>query len=177
MTHVYIASPYTIGDVAVNVREQMRIADQLMDRGYCPVVPLYSHFQHMYYPRPYDSWMEQDKERLARCDVVLRLPGESRGADIETDEAYGLGIPVFFSLSELFESYPVVGPAKKTVERRVFDEIRGKCVTDTAAEHAAAIAVDMVLENNKRASFYCTGCGGGLEFFDKYCSNCGKKAW
>lgn len=54
---VYIASPYTLGDVAVNVKIQMDMADKLMNNGFIPFTPLYSHFQHMAHPRPYSDWM------------------------------------------------------------------------------------------------------------------------
>jgi len=38
MKIVYIASPYTVGDVAVNVKTQMDTADSLIEKGYCPIV-------------------------------------------------------------------------------------------------------------------------------------------
>jgi hypothetical protein len=38
---------------------------------------------------------------LQRCDAVLRLPGESRGADQDVAIAEARGIPVFTSLAEV----------------------------------------------------------------------------
>lgn len=38
---------------------------------------------------------------LERCDAVLRLPGESRGADQDVAIARRRGIPVYFSLDEV----------------------------------------------------------------------------
>jgi hypothetical protein len=38
---------------------------------------------------------------LERCDAVLRIPGESRGADLDVDRARHLGIRVFTDVSEL----------------------------------------------------------------------------
>lgn len=38
---------------------------------------------------------------LERCDAVLRLPGESKGADQDVAIARQRGIPVFFGLSEV----------------------------------------------------------------------------
>lgn len=38
---------------------------------------------------------------LARCDAVLRLPGESRGADQDVRIARDRGIPVYTSLGEI----------------------------------------------------------------------------
>lgn len=101
---VYIASPYTLGDVAVNVRRQMVIADQLITLGFVPFVPLYAHFQHMFLPRPYEEWLEIDKEWLVVCNCVLRLDGKSKGADVGVALATDKNIPVFFSVDELLEN-------------------------------------------------------------------------
>lgn len=38
---------------------------------------------------------------LQHCDAVLRLPGESRGADQDVAIAEARGIPVYFSLDEV----------------------------------------------------------------------------
>lgn len=100
---VYIASPYTLGDVAVNVKVQMDMADELMNHGFAPFTPLYSHFQHMAHPRPYEDWIELDLEWIKVCDCILRLEGESKGADMEVDFANEIGIPVFYSLDELLK--------------------------------------------------------------------------
>lgn len=102
---IYIASPYTIGDVAVNVKTQMDTADALMSLGFAPFVPLYSHFQHMAHPRPYADWLGLDLEWLPTCDAVLRLPGESKGADTEVALARELGIPVYTSVEGLVKAY------------------------------------------------------------------------
>lgn len=105
MISVYIASPYTVGDVAVNVRRQIDCADELMDLGYAPYVPLLSHFQHMIHPRPYEDWIKQDAQWVISCDCVLRLEGESKGADSEVALAVKYGIPVFYSFEELQRAY------------------------------------------------------------------------
>jgi hypothetical protein len=102
---VYIASPYTIGDVAVNVKNQMEMADKLMDLEFAPFVPLYSHFQHMAHPRPYEDWIEIDLEWLKVCDCLLRLPGESKGADREVNEMLSMDKPVFYKIIDLINYY------------------------------------------------------------------------
>lgn len=99
---VYIASPYTIGDPAVNVKRQIDMADRLMDAGFLPFVPLYSHFQHMVHPRPYQEWIEIDKSWIESCDYLLRLDGESSGADGEVVVAMELNMPVFYSFEDLW---------------------------------------------------------------------------
>jgi Domain of unknown function (DUF4406) len=108
---VYIASPYTKGDVAVNVKRQLDMADELMTRGYAPYAPLYSHFQHMAHPRPYTDWIEIDLEWVPACDVVLRLAGESSGADGEVAFARERGVPVVFSIEELQRQFPAIQKA------------------------------------------------------------------
>ncbi len=94
MTKVYIASPYTLGDVAINVKAQMDMADTLINLGFAPFVPLYSHFQHMAHPRHYDDWVKLDLEWVKVCDCILRLPGESKGADGEVTYAKMLSKPI-----------------------------------------------------------------------------------
>lgn len=100
---VYIASPYTKGDVAVNVKTQLDCVDELMNLGYAPFAPLYSHFQHMAHPRPYEDWLSIDLEWVASCNILLRLPGESSGADREVEHAKSLGIPVVYGVDELLQ--------------------------------------------------------------------------
>jgi hypothetical protein len=101
MKKVYIASPYTLGDVAVNVKVQMDVADKLMTLGFAPYVPLLTHFQHIAHPRPYQDWCTHDDAWIPCCDYLLRLPGDSAGADREAQLATKLGIPVYHSIDEL----------------------------------------------------------------------------
>jgi len=110
---VYIASPYTKGDTAINVKRQLDCVDELMTLGYAPFAPLYSHFQHMAHPRPYTDWVEIDLIWVGACDVVLRLEGDSSGADGEVAFAKENGIHVVYSIEEL-EEYR----AKKTEEEQ-----------------------------------------------------------
>lgn len=105
MIKVYIASPYTLGDVAANVKLQLDTVDELMNKGFAPFAPLYSHFQHMAHPRPYEDWVKIDLEWVKVCDCVLRLDGESKGADGEVKYAKELGLPVFYSIDELSQYY------------------------------------------------------------------------
>jgi len=60
-----------------------------------------SHFWHMLIPHEYQFWTALDMEWVRRCDAVLRLPGDSRGADAEVKLAKECGIPVFYSINEL----------------------------------------------------------------------------
>lgn len=98
---IYIASPYTIGDVAVNVKRQIDAANKLIEMGYAPYTPLLSHFHHLLHAQEYDVWMDVGLTWLVSCDAVLRLPGKSKGADIEVSAARDHGIPVFDSIDIL----------------------------------------------------------------------------
>jgi len=57
---VYIASPYTLGDVAVNVKRQIDAFNELMNKGYQPFAPLLAHFIHLVHPKSYEQWMSWD---------------------------------------------------------------------------------------------------------------------
>jgi len=104
MIKVYIASPYTLGDVALNVKRQMDVAEELMNLGFAPFTPLYSHFQHMAHPRPYQDWLKLDFVWILTCDCLLRLDGESSGADAEVKHALANNIPVYYSIEELIKA-------------------------------------------------------------------------
>jgi hypothetical protein len=56
------------------------------------------------------AWLAADKEIVSRCDAVLRLPGESTGADIETAHATACGIPVFHDLGGLIRHFAEATP-------------------------------------------------------------------
>lgn len=103
MKKVYLASPYTQGNTSINVRRSMDAANQLMDLGFAPYCPLLNHFLHELRPRSYDEWIAQDDIWIPSCHALLRLPGESKGADREVELAKELGIPVFYSIGELIE--------------------------------------------------------------------------
>lgn len=105
MIKVYIASPYTIGDIAMNVKLQIDTVDILMNKNFVPFAPLYSHFQHMIHPRPYQDWIKVDLEWIKVCDCLLRLDGESKGADLEVEFAQSIGIPIFYTVDNLCEYY------------------------------------------------------------------------
>lgn len=105
MVKVYIASPYTLGNQAENVRRQMDAANELINLGFNPYVPLLWHFQHMVHPQDYQTWLNIDMEWVTVCDCLLRLEGESDGADNEVMFAETLNIPIFYSIKELHEYY------------------------------------------------------------------------
>lgn len=111
---VYIASPYTKGDVAMNTHYQCKVFDQLIGDGkVLPVAPLWSHFQHLLFPRPYEDWINYDQAMLKLYDCCLRLSAnlpaynynqdQSSGADAEVLSFQRMGKPIFFSIQDLYE--------------------------------------------------------------------------
>jgi len=115
--YVYIASPYTKGDMARNVHHSLLVANTLIENGYTPFAPLLAHFQHMMFPQDYDTWLKLDMDWLAKCDVVLRMKKhlltgeklpESSGADKEVIFAGQKNIPVVESVEELLKRFPPV---------------------------------------------------------------------
>ena len=100
---VYIASPYTIGDQEDNVVRSLAVSHRLINLGYIPFAPLLYHYQHILFPQDYETWMKIDFAWLEACDYLIRLSGESSGADREVVFAKEKGIPVFYSIEELNE--------------------------------------------------------------------------
>jgi len=98
---IYVSAPYTLGDVVSNVRFACEIGDRLLGKGHIPYIPHLSHFWHYLSPKPYEEWLRIDKAFIPRCDALLRMNGESKGADLEVEMAKELGIPVFYSLEEI----------------------------------------------------------------------------
>lgn len=100
---VFICSPYTKPDPAVNINTSVKMFNRLMDDDKCvPVNMLWTHFYHCIMPRSYENWLAYCMSFLPLCHAVLRMPGESSGVDREVQIAKDLGIPVFESVEELY---------------------------------------------------------------------------
>jgi hypothetical protein len=77
-----------------------------------PIAPLWSHFQHTVFPRPYEDWIAYDQALLHLYDACLRLTAElttvgyrqheSTGAENEVKSFQTMGKPVFYSIEELY---------------------------------------------------------------------------
>jgi hypothetical protein len=59
---VYIACPYTLGDVAVNVHNALKVADKIAENDMIPYVPIRTHFWHLVSPHPYEFWTTMDQD-------------------------------------------------------------------------------------------------------------------
>lgn len=93
---VYVAGPYTKGDVAVNVARAMEIGNEVIAAGYFPFVPHLSHFLHMQKPQPYEVWTKMDFAFIEKCDCMIRFLGDSSGADAEVVLADKMGMQVIY---------------------------------------------------------------------------------
>jgi hypothetical protein len=52
------------------------------------------------FPRQRREWLELDIAWLEKCDIVLRIPGKSEGADEEVRQANLLGITVVHTIEQ-----------------------------------------------------------------------------
>jgi hypothetical protein len=98
---IYVAGPYTKGDVATNVRAAIIAADNLRTLGHTPYIPHLSHFWHLLIPHEIDFWYALDMEWLEQCDALFRIEGESVGADREEERARELGLIILRSYDDL----------------------------------------------------------------------------
>lgn len=103
---VYIACPITKGNLIANCRNATLAWNSLVGLGYAPFNPAandFAVFMASGVPPSYEDFMETDAAWLKSSDAVLRIPGESAGAEREIRQAKRHGIPVFYSLSDLNE--------------------------------------------------------------------------
>jgi hypothetical protein len=100
---VYVSGPYSLpdGDQLAHTERAIGIGQMLLEAGFAPMVPHCTHWWHAYYPNDYNTWLELDLAWVEATDAVLRLSGDSRGADKEVALAKRLGIPVFYKIQEL----------------------------------------------------------------------------
>jgi hypothetical protein len=112
---VLIVGPYlsgTDGDSRKIARNRERLesfALPIYERGYLPMVGewvalpiIHAAGGHSDGDAAFRTYQYSVAHRLMeRCDAVLRIPGESRGADLDVARALQLGIPVYRAASEL----------------------------------------------------------------------------
>ncbi len=100
----YIASPmYSSGRLMDNVRDAIQAGNQLLDHGIAVYWPQLGAFADFVEPRTESQWLELDKVWLLQCGAMLRLPGASKGADMEEAWCREYGIPVFYSVDTLLQ--------------------------------------------------------------------------
>jgi hypothetical protein len=112
---VLIAGPYRSGTndaperMAENLRRLEQYALPLYAAGHIPVIgewlalPIIRSAGSVCVGDPvYQEYLYPVANRLLqRCDAVLRIPGESKGADQDVEIARQRGMPVFFRLEDV----------------------------------------------------------------------------
>lgn len=119
---VYIAGPISRGDLAHNINQGTAAFVALAKAGFAPWCPMWSCYakpcEMIVWPHGelevmchatamgndemvHADWLGVDLPWVECSHAVLRLPGESTGADMETAHAAKHGIPVFESVEEL----------------------------------------------------------------------------
>ena len=94
----YISGPISKGDRADHVRRAVEVFNWLVKLGYAPLCPQLSIYAEDWHGArfPHATWMEIDLAWLAHAEVVIRLEGESVGADIEVEAALARGARVVY---------------------------------------------------------------------------------
>jgi hypothetical protein len=112
---ILIAGPYrsgTGGDpdaIAANLHRLEEPAWEIHRRGHVPMIgewvglPILRVAEESGAETSGDVLYETAARLLAHCDAVLRIPGESAGADGDVRIARERGIPVYFSIDEVPE--------------------------------------------------------------------------
>ena len=112
---VLIAGPYmsgTEGDpakIAANRARLEAMALPIYERGHLPLIGewlalpiIHAAGGREHGDSVFEAYQYPVAHRLLeRCDAVLRLPGASRGADMDVSRARALGLPVYASVEEL----------------------------------------------------------------------------
>ena len=108
MRWVYLSGPYS-SDPCANTHRMCQVWRRLHNRYGDRVVfvcPHWSHLQETVSPMPYEAWIQYDLNVLrvlakSGHGAVLRVHGESSGADREVALARELGVEVLVSEGEL----------------------------------------------------------------------------
>lgn len=101
---VYVAGPISKGDRRENVQRGVDAGMALLAAGYAPMIPHLSDFiapDDTVGTERYEWWMEHDLAWIEAADALVRLAGESAGAEREVAHARSLGIPVYESVGAL----------------------------------------------------------------------------
>lgn len=96
---IYVSGKFS-GDQIVNVAAAIDAAETLANAGAIPFVPHLSITWQLRHNHNYEWWIKWCLQWVTACDALVRLPGDSPGADEEVAAARELGIPVYYGLEE-----------------------------------------------------------------------------
>lgn len=117
---VYVAGPISKGDLVQNCMQAHEAGIAILKAGLSVVVPHgscfwgnvvidYAQMRKGFVPEAtpswttHEDWYGMDLVIIERCDALLRLPGQSHGADMEVAHAAQKGIPVFGTVEQVIE--------------------------------------------------------------------------
>ena len=103
LPRIYISGPVTKGDRQHNFDQAADAQRVLLDAGFAPLNPMLTMALPYAWDVPHDDWVACDLEWVKKADAVLRLPGESPGADTEVAFAVQRGIRVYTDIDELIQ--------------------------------------------------------------------------
>lgn len=107
---VYISGPITLGDREHNLRQAQKAHLRLMAAGFAVINPILTMTIPGCWDVPHDDWIAADLPLIEKADALLRLSGESKGADEEVDHAYKCEIPVFENIDHLIGFFFPLSP-------------------------------------------------------------------
>lgn len=91
--YVYLAGPMSsLGEPGPSLNAAVGVAATLLREGCAPFIPHLGFLADAI--EPGSDWRSWSTTWLGRCDVLVRLPGESVGADLEVKLARDIGLPV-----------------------------------------------------------------------------------
>lgn len=134
-TKCYISGPLTSsGDPQANLQTAIEAHRELMQAGFAPLCPHLTLHVDPHAELPHDDWMAVDIPWVLESDCLLRLPGESKGADIEVCVATEAKIPVYHSISELLERPPLLGSQAFRAKLRALRVLHSLKATDYGSD-------------------------------------------
>lgn len=98
---VYIAGPMSQGDRIHNLYLALNAYDHLINAGFAPLCPQLTFLAEGVIRHDHQTWLSIDLPWVEMADAVLRLPGDSKGADQEVMHALTHKIPVFGTIDQL----------------------------------------------------------------------------
>lgn len=112
---IYVAGPITLGDVAGNLHTGIEVSLFLLETGYSVYSPFaltaFAIEKHGAPPAVgspgYENWLHNDLAWIEQCHALLRLPGQSAGADREVAHALAHGLFVFYAVADLLRALPI----------------------------------------------------------------------
>ena len=122
---IYLAGPYrakTFWRVLLNILRAWIAARKLWLKGFFVFCP---HLNSAFMGGK-DTieklFQSGDLQILSFCDALLRLPGNSQGADIEVEQAREWCIPVYFSVARLIADHRVAIEDKRLQDTQIISE-------------------------------------------------------